>query len=110
MKRIRSCFSIVGGLPCEKARSAPAIVFSRPAQRSLTLRPVRSPSRQCDPFHRRLQQLRCLHYCFDCYRVERTSSRAGLSPAEVQRLFTAHFITNYVTGLNWPHETILSVA
>jgi hypothetical protein len=34
------------GLPCDKARSAPAIVFSRLAQRSLTLRPARSPSRQ----------------------------------------------------------------
>jgi hypothetical protein len=26
----------------------------------------------------------------NCYRVERTSSRAGLSPAVDQRLFTAH--------------------
>ncbi len=31
-------------------------------------------------FHRRLQQLRYLHRCSDCYRVERTSSRVGLSP------------------------------
>ena len=30
------------------------------------------------------------HRCFGCYRVERTSSRAGLSPAVDQRLFTAH--------------------
>ena len=36
--------------------------------------------------HRRLQRLRYLHRCFNCYRVERTSSRAGLSPAEKQRL------------------------
>ena len=43
-----------------------------------------------DPLHRRLRQLRCLRCRFDCYRVERTSSRAGVSPAEVQRLFTAH--------------------
>src|SRR5215471_15682929 len=42
-----------------------------------------SPS---DPFHRKLQQLRCLRCRFDCYRVERTSSRAGVAPAEVQRL------------------------
>jgi hypothetical protein len=42
-----------------------------------------SPS---DPFHRKLRQLRCLHCRFDCYRVERTSSRAGVAPAEVQRL------------------------
>jgi len=31
---------------------------------------------------------------FDCYRVERTSSLAGVTPAEVQRLFTAHFFVN----------------
>ena len=43
-----------------------------------------SPS---DPLHRRLRQLRCLRRRFDCYRVERTSSRAGVAPAEHQRLF-----------------------
>ena len=37
--------SVVSGLPCEKVRSAPAIVVSGPAQRSLTLWPARSPSR-----------------------------------------------------------------
>ena len=46
MKLVRSSVSIDCGLPCDKARSAPAIVFSRPAQRSLALRPARSPSRQ----------------------------------------------------------------
>jgi hypothetical protein len=44
----------------------------------------------CDPLHQRLQQSRCLHYCSDCYRVERTSSRAGLTPAVDHHLFTAH--------------------
>jgi hypothetical protein len=39
---------------------------------------AKSPS---DSLHRRLQQLRCLRRCFDCYRVERTSSRTGLTPA-----------------------------
>jgi len=66
--------------------SASALIFSRPAQRSLTLRPVRSPSRLNDPLHRRLRRLRCLRRRFDCYRVERTSSRAGLYPAVDQRL------------------------
>jgi hypothetical protein len=33
-----------------------------------------------DSLHQRLQQSRCLHCCSDCYRVERTSSRAGLPP------------------------------
>jgi hypothetical protein len=41
-----------------------------------------SPS---DPIHRKLRQLRRLCCRFDCYRVERTSSRAGVAPAEVQR-------------------------
>ena len=40
----------------------------------------------CDPLHRKLRQLCCLRCRFDCYRVERTSSRAGVAPAEVQRL------------------------
>jgi AraC-like DNA-binding protein len=53
----------------------------------------------CDPFHRKLRQLRCLRCRFDCYRVERTSSRAGVSPAEVQRLFTAHcYANNRIVG------------
>jgi len=78
------------GLPRNSGGSAPALPASRPAQRSLALRPACSPSRHCDPLHRRLQQLRYLHRCFDCYREERTSSRAGLAPAVDQRLFTAH--------------------
>ena len=83
--------SIGGGLPRAKGGSAPALPVSRPAWRSLALRPACSPSRHCDPLHRRLQRLRYLHRCFDCYRAERTSSRAGLPPAVDQRLFTAHF-------------------
>src|SRR5260370_41119768 len=59
-------------------------------QRAPTLRLACSPSRLRDPLHRRLQQLRCLRRCFDCYRVARTSSRAGLPPAVDHRLFTAH--------------------
>jgi hypothetical protein len=78
------------GLPSIPGGSAPALPVSGPAQRSLPLRPTNSPSHQRDPLHQRLQQLRCLHYCSDCYRAERTSSRAGLSPAVDQRLFTAH--------------------
>jgi hypothetical protein len=46
-----------------------------------------SPS---DPLHRKLRPLRYLCSRFGCYRVERTSSRAGVTPAEVQCLFTAH--------------------
>ena len=81
MEFVRSYDSTIFGLPRNRGGSAPALRFSRPAPRLLTLRPARSPSRQCDLLHRRLQQLRCLRRCFDCYRVERTSSRAGLTPA-----------------------------
>jgi hypothetical protein len=76
-KLIRSYIPIVFGLPRASGGSAPASTFSRPAQRLLTLRPACSPSRLCDPLHQRLQQLRCLRCCSDCYRVERTSSRTG---------------------------------
>ena len=81
MELVRSYDSIRFGLPRNRGGSAPASLFSGPAQRSITLRPARSPSRLRDSLHQRLQQFRCLHCCSDCYRVERTSSRAGLSPA-----------------------------
>jgi hypothetical protein len=42
---VRSSISIANGLPRETVRSAPAIIFSGPAQRSLTLWPARSRSR-----------------------------------------------------------------
>jgi hypothetical protein len=45
MKFVRSSSSIVGGLPRVKVGSAPAIVFSGPAQRLLTLWPARSRGR-----------------------------------------------------------------
>ena len=45
MELVRSSFSIANGLPCEKVRSAPAIIVSGPAQRSLSLWPARSRSR-----------------------------------------------------------------
>src|ERR1700740_2864652 len=45
MELVRSFVSIVSGRPCEKVRSAPAMIVSGPAQRSLTLWPARSPSR-----------------------------------------------------------------
>jgi len=45
MELVRSPISIVSGLPCEKVRSAPAMIVSGPAQRLLTFWPARSPSR-----------------------------------------------------------------
>jgi hypothetical protein len=82
--------SIDFGHPHITDRSAPALSVSWPAQRSLTLRPTDSPSRLRDPLHRRLRRLCCLHRPSDCYRVERSSSRAGLSSRCGPALFTAH--------------------
>jgi hypothetical protein len=50
MKPVRSYCSIGVGLPRPKGGSAPASPVSRPAQRSLALRPACSPSRHCDLF------------------------------------------------------------
>ena len=57
-------------------------------------RPARSPSRLATLSIESSDKLCCLPCRFDCYRVERISSRAGLSPAEVQRRFTAHCFIN----------------
>jgi hypothetical protein len=54
---------------------------------------AKSPS---DSLHQRLQQARCLPCCSDCYRVERTSSRAGLTPAVDHHLFTAHPVSRRI--------------
>src|SRR6201984_762171 len=53
-----------------------------------------SPS---DPLYRKLRQPRCLRCRFDCFRVERTSSRAGVAPAEVQR-FSRRTVTPVTNG------------
>ena len=59
-----------GGLPRVIGGSAPTLKFSRPAQRSRTLRPGGSQNHRNDPFHRRLRQYRYLHYRSDCYWLE----------------------------------------
>jgi hypothetical protein len=99
MEVVRSRHSLRFGLPRNRGGSAPASLFSGPAQRLLTLRPACSPNRLCDLLHRRLQQLRCLGRRFDCYRVERTSSRAGLTPAVDHHLFAAHPVTRLLRNL-----------
>jgi hypothetical protein len=105
MEAVRSYPPIDIGLPRNSGGSAPALPVSRPAQRLLTLRPVRSPSRLRDLLHRRLQRLRYLRRCFDCYRVERTSSRVGFAPTVDQRLSRR----TELSGLD-PDLTLLSNA
>src|SRR5215469_7951317 len=82
--------SIIVGLPQLHGGSAPALIVSRPAQRSLPLWPARLAESPSDPLHRKLRPLRYLCSPFGCYRAERISSRARVAPAEVQCLFTAH--------------------
>jgi hypothetical protein len=61
------------GLPRYIGGSAPTLNLSRPARRSLALRPADSPSRLDGPLSRRLRRLRCLHRRSDSYRLERLS-------------------------------------
>jgi hypothetical protein len=82
MELVRSSVPIASGLPREKVRSAPAIIVSVPAQRSLTLRPARSRSRLATLYIESSNSF----VASAADRVERTSSRAGVSPAEVQCL------------------------
>ena len=70
-----------------------------------------SPS---DPLHRKLRQLRCLGCGFDCYRVERTSSRAGVAPAGVQRL-SRRTVTSTTPGLDtswgsWLRRSLVQIS
>ena len=59
----------------------------------------------CDPFHRRLQRLRYLHRRSDCYRVERSSSRAGLSSRCGPTPFTAHRNRDITTTNFWSRNS-----
>src|SRR5262249_42545191 len=59
---------------------------------SLALRPACSRDRQGGPLRRRLRRLRYLHRRSDCYRLERPSCRAGVSPAEDLHPFTAQSV------------------
>jgi hypothetical protein len=93
MELIRSYRSVDVGLPHITVGSAPALSVSRPAHLLSVHSGYNLQTRRvalCDPFHRRLQRLGCLHRCSDCYRVERSSSRAGLSSRCGPTLFTAH--------------------
>ena len=76
------------------------ITFSRPAQRSLVLQPADSPSRLVRPSTS--GRLCCLHRRSNCYRVERSSSRAALLlPAVDQCLFTAHHNRIVMSEMAW---------
>src|SRR5262249_2281078 len=59
---------------------------------SLALRPACSRDRHGGPLRRQLRRLRYLHRRADCYPLERSSCRVGISPTEDLHLFTAHCV------------------
>ncbi len=62
------------------------------------------------PLHQRLQQLRYLHCCSDCYRVERTSSRAGLSPLWISAFSRRTQVSQQCNRTGPPHSEETRVA
>ena len=80
-----------GGLPRNSGGSAPALPFSRPAQRSLTLRPAYSPSRLATLYTGGFGDV--VAYVPAPVATDWSNPcRMGLAPAEDPRLFTAHGI------------------
>jgi len=96
MELIRSSISIDCGLPCVTVRSAPAIVFSRPAQRSLTLRPARSPSRQATLYTESSDSFVASAAASIATGWSEPVPGRELHPLKSTRLFTAHFFANYI--------------
>jgi len=80
MELVRSSVSLSAAFPCN-SKVAPAITFSRPAQRSLTLRPARSRSRQAT-LYIESSDSSVASAALRLLPAERTSSRAELHPLE----------------------------
>ena len=67
-------FSNGGGLPRLTIGSAPALQFSRLAQRSLRVTACILAESPCDPLHRRLRRFRYLRPRSGCYRLKQPLS------------------------------------
>ena len=78
------------GLPRNSGGSASALPFSRPAQRSLTLRPACSPSRPRRPSTPKASAASLPPRLLRLLPAGATSYRAGFAPTEDTRLSTAH--------------------
>jgi hypothetical protein len=59
---------------------------------------------QGNPIHQRLQPLRYLHDCSDCFRLLQ-NRRVGLAPTEKRRLCTAHANTSRSWNVKIDPET-----
>jgi len=86
-----------GGLPRYAARSASALPFSRPAWRSLTLRPACSLGRPRRPVPSKAPTVSLPLPPLRLLPAGATPCRAGITPAEDTRLVTAH-------RANWAHS------
>ena len=67
----RSPSPATAAFPRNSGGSAPALPFSRPAQRSLLVTACMLAESLTDPLHWKLQPLRYLHDRSNCYRLER---------------------------------------
>ena len=86
-----ACFPTAASLPRINGGSASALPVSRPARRSLALRPACSLSRPRRPFVIEVLQSSSLPPCTAPTASGWSDScRAGFAPAETQRLSTAH--------------------
>jgi hypothetical protein len=85
--------SEVSRFSCMKFLDVPWGLRPRRTEQELALTfPTVLPSAHIsDPFHRKLRQLRCLRYRFDCYRVERTSPGRELHPLKSSAFHGALF-------------------
>ena len=84
-------FPADGSLPRETGGSASALSVSRPARRSLALRPAWSLSRPRRPFLSKcFRRCRCLHHPLRLLPAGTTVRRAGFAPAGGWCLSTAH--------------------
>ena len=81
MELVRSYRSTNFGLPTKPGRVGSCISLFEACSAFTHVTACTRAKSPSDSLHQRLQQFRCLHCCSDCYRVERTSSRAGLTPA-----------------------------
>ena len=79
MELVRSYRSTNFGLPTKPGRVGSCITVFGACSAFTKVTACTLAKSPCDPLHQRLQQFRCLPCCSDCYRVERTSSRAGYS-------------------------------
>src|SRR5215469_5475037 len=100
MESVRSYSSTGISLPQKSGGSAPALVVSGPARCLLRITACRlAKSPKATLYTGVLQRLCYLRRRSDCFRVERTSSRAGFSTRSGPAPFTAHRLL--VTYLPW---------